>query len=275
MRFALIGDPVGVSVSPAMHGAAFRALGLAHEYVAERVPAGELDSVFPSLRERYAGLNVTIPHKTAVIHHLDELTPVARAAASVNTVVFRGDTALGDSTDGAGALHALRRAAPGRDIAHALVVGAGGAARAVANALLRSGTRVSVFARDAVAAKALAADIPHVLAIGPTDLAETLLGGCDLLVSAVPAAAWEGPAPVMPLDSALAPGRIVFDLVYRPRRTALLRAADARGCVTVEGVEMLVEQGALSFALWLGTDPPVDVMRQAAYDALAGAAVPA
>lgn len=268
MRFALIGDPVASSVSPAMHGAAFRALGLPHEYSAERVPDGALDDAFASLRERYDGLNVTIPQKTAVIRHLDELTPVARAAGSVNTVIFRAGTALGDSTDGAGALKALRRGVPGRELGSALVVGAGGAARAVASALVRAEIRTAVFARDAAAAKALAGDIAGLEAVGPTGLAETLLRGCDLLVSAVPAAAWEDPAPVLPLDLALAPGRVVFDLVYRPRRTALLRAAEAVGCATVEGVEMLIEQGALSLALWLGIEAPIEVMRAAAYGAL-------
>lgn len=268
MRFALIGDPVASSVSPAMHTAAFRALGLPHEYTAERVAAGALDSAFPSLRERYDGLNVTIPHKIAVIRHLDELTPTARAAASVNTVVFRDGSAVGDSTDGDGALSALERAAPGRHLERALVVGAGGAARAVASALVRSGTRTSVFARDAAAARSLAADVEGVEAVATTALPDQLLS-CDLLVSAVPAAAWREPAPVLPLELALRPGCVVFDLVYRPRRTALLRAAEAAGCVTVEGVEMLVEQGALSFARWLGIEPPVEVMRAAAYDALA------
>lgn len=268
MRFALIGDPVASSVSPAMHNAAFRALGLPHEYAAERVAEGALDGAFASLRERYDGLNVTIPHKTAVIRHLDELTPIARAAGSVNTVVFRDGAAVGDSTDGEGALRALARAAPGRRPMRALIVGAGGAARGVASALVRAGPRIAVFARDAAAARSLAADIAGVHAVLTTELPEEL-GSCDLLVSAVPAAAWQGPAPVLPLELALRPGCVVFDLVYRPRRTALLLAAEAAGCATVEGVEMLVEQGALSFARWLGIDPPVEVMRAAAYDALA------
>lgn len=263
-RIALVGDPVQASVSPDMQNAAFRDRGLPFEYEALRVPRGELAARFPSLRERYAGLNVTIPHKEEAARLVDILEPAARASGSVNTVVFRDGRAFGDSTDGNGFLRALRRAAPGREIRAALVVGTGGAARAVAAALAGDGIQVRVTGRSADAAARLAGDIAGVES-APIEELDLVLDDTDLLVSAVPADAWgDGSLPEVPLG----PELVVFDLVYRPRRTPLLERAEAEGSIVIEGIEMLVEQGALSFLLWTGVDAPRAIMRDAAYNAL-------
>lgn len=267
---ALVGDPVGASVSPAMHNAAFGAVGLPFEYVAIRIARGELRAALPDLRRRCAGLNLTTPHKEAVLPLLDAVTETATAAGSVNTVRFDDRGSLGDSTDGAGFLRALHQAVPGRKIGSAVVLGTGGAARAVAAALVGAGARVAVAGRRRAAADRIARDITGVRPLDPGDLVAAI-AGADLLASAIPAIAWEGSDwPVGPdlLGPRSGPPLVVFDLVYRPRRTALLEQAAARGCVTIEGVEMLVEQGALSFTIWTGTVAPVDLMRDAAYAAL-------
>ena len=263
-RIALVGDPVHASVSPEMQNAAFRDRGLPFEYEALRVPRGQLQARFPSLRERYAGLNVTIPHKEDAARLVDVLEPAARASGSVNTVVFRDGRAFGDSTDGNGFLRALRRGAPGREILAALIVGTGGAARAVAAALAGDGIHVRVTGRGADAAARLAGDIAGVES-APIEELDLVLDDTDLLVSAVPAGAWDdGSLPEVPLG----PELVVFDLVYRPRRTPLLVRAEAEGSTVIEGIEMLIEQGALSFLLWTGVDAPRAVMRDAAYEAL-------
>lgn len=266
-RIALIGDPVSASVSPAMQNAAFRALGLPFEYEALRVPRGELAALFGSLRERFVGLNVTIPHKEEAARLVDILEPASRASGSVNTVLFRHDRAIGDSTDGRGFLRALRQGAPGRELRSALIVGTGGAARAVAAALAGEGLTVRVSGRNAKGALRLAHDVAGVEAV-PVDELDAALDDTDLLVSAVPASAWEDGSSTLPLGVPLGPGLIVFDLAYRPRRTPLLERAIAEGSTAIEGIEMLVEQGALSFLLWTGVEPPRGAMREAAYDAL-------
>ena len=265
---ALVGDPVSGSVSPAMQNAAFRKLDLPFTYEALRVPRGELTTSFASLRERLAGLNVTIPHKEDAARLVDALEPAARASGSVNTIAFRDGQAIGDSTDGGGFVRALRRGAGHADVRTALILGSGGAARSVASALAGEGVAVRLCSRSGEAASRLASEIAGVQIVRTDGIG--LLDGIDLLVSAVPPAAWEddGAGPLL-RDVPLRPGLVVFDLVYRPRRTPLLERAHADGCVIIEGIEMLIEQGALSFTMWTGQDAPLEVMRDAAYEALA------
>jgi len=280
---ALIGDPVAQSISPAMHRAAFEALGLHLDYVALRVTSQELPRAFPALRERLLGLNVTRPLKEDIVPLLDGVSPEAARAGSVNTVTFRGGRAEGHSTDGSGFLSALERSGappPSR----ALVLGTGGAARAVAAALQAVGASVAVSGRNVEAGRRLVSDLgvppdlapaaraaPAGVEFLPLEqhrLAEAL-AAADLLVNAIPTGgrpAWES-SPLLE-EVPLRPGLTVFDLVYRPRCTALLARAQAARCRVVEGVEMLVEQGAASFELWTAVRAPVEAMRAAAYGAL-------
>jgi shikimate dehydrogenase len=266
---ALIGDPVRHSPSPTMHRAAFAALGLDVDYEAIRVHREALPDVFPSLARRFLGLNVTRPLKEAVLPLLDEVSPEASRAGSVNTVSFREDRAEGTSTDGAGFLAALRHAGvptPSR----AMILGTGGAARAVGAALIEGGTSVTVSGRNADAGHRLVADLGPGPArfVPPTGLAEAV-AGAELLVNATPVGGWPETADSpLPGDVPLPAEVAVFDLVYRPRPTALLARARTAGCLTIEGVEMLVEQGAASLRVWTGLEPPVDVMRAAALRAL-------
>ncbi|HET8567922.1 MAG TPA: NAD(P)-binding domain-containing protein [Candidatus Limnocylindria bacterium] len=262
-RIALIGDPVAESVSPDMQNAALRACGLDLEYVALRVTRDEVARRFPELAQETRGMNVTIPLKDAVARLVDVVADSARGTMSVNTVVVGdGGRTTGHSTDGAGFLRALRHA--GLAPRSALILGAGGAARAIAAALRSAGLEVAVTARDLAAAEAM-----RPLGVRPIDQASAaaVASRSDLIVSAVPSTAWrDGDA--FHIASALRPGRIVADLAYRPRRTPLLARAEAAGCAVLEGVEMLVEQGALSFSLWTGREAPLEIMRGAAYAAL-------
>lgn len=267
-RYALIGDPVEGSASPAMHRAAFEAGGIAAEYTALHVAREELPETFPGLRESFDGLNVTIPLKEAILPLLDEVAPEADRAGSVNTVALEDGRAVGHSTDGPGFLAALEGAgtdAPGR----VLILGTGGAARAVAAELLERGGAVTVAGRNAEAGARLARDLGiHHLHPERTGLAEAV-DAADLLVNATPIG---GPghedASPLPDEVSLRRELTVFDLVYRPRRTILLERARAAGCRTIEGVEMLIEQGARSFEIWTGENAAVEAMRAAALAAL-------
>lgn len=264
---ALIGDPVGHSASPAMHRAGFAAAGLDLDYRAERVTRHDLPRAYGGLRRRYLGLNVTRPLKEAILPLVDTVGPEASAARSVNTVTFHDGVAVGDSTDGAGFLAALERAGVSAS-GHAVILGAGGAARAVGTALRGSGARVTIAARDPARASGPARYVGARVIPFTVDALAPALEAADLLVNATPVGDVVPLPGNVPLPQALA----VFDLVYRPRVTPLLEVAQARGCRTIEGVEMLVEQGARSFEIWTGMPAPVDEMRAAALEALDGGA---
>lgn len=268
VAYALVGDPVAQSISPPMQRAALEATGIPGTYRAVRITAGELARHFGELREQFDGLNVTRPLKEEILPLLDEVSPAATAAGSVNTVTFRAGRAIGDSTDGEGFLRALGRASPGRR-SPALILGAGGAARAVAAALAEDGVEeVWVFARNAAAAERLrAAGLAEPVADLPA-----ALECAGVLINATPVGS-NGDCP-LPDGLAPGPGTAVVDLVYRPRATPLLRLGERAGCPTVEGVEMLVEQGALSFQIWTGRAAPLSRMRAAAQAALDGGSRP-
>lgn len=263
-RVALIGDPVAHSVSPAIHRAAFTALGLELEYVALPVRRDELANVFPRLRRSYVGLNVTAPLKEAAIPFMKALSPTALRAGSVNTVVFVDGSSTGFSTDGEGFMAALRGCAGLEIPRQALILGTGGAARAVAASLVAAGAAVTVSGRNAEAGRRMAEDLG--LRSVPAEsgsLAESL-AEADLLVNATPVGGPADPtACPLPDSVRLHSPAVVFDLVYRPRRTVLLARAEQVGCPTVEGIEMLVEQAARSFEIWTGLRAPLEVMREA------------
>jgi shikimate dehydrogenase len=263
----VIGDPVGHSLSPALHNAAFAACGLDWVYVALPVPRGRGGAAVVAARDLgLAGFNVTMPHKADVAAACHQLTPDAAALASVNTVVIRPDgTALGATTDGEGFLAALAGDGIGVAGRRVLVLGAGGAARAVVLALGRAGAAVTVAARRMEMARAAAALAPGARALGLADAAGSA-EAADVVINATPLG-MGGEHP--PLD----PGRLgarhtVVDLIYHPAETPLLAAARVAGARTQNGLPMLVHQAALSFRLWTGVEAPVEVMRAAAEAAL-------
>jgi len=251
-KAAVIGHPVAHSRSPAMHTAAYRALGLDWEYTAIDVPPDALAGYAAGMGAAgFAGVNVTIPHKAAVLALCDELSDAARRCGSVNTVLVRPGGLRGETTDGAGLLWALGEVEP----ADALVLGAGGAARAAVAALADAGWRVAVAARRPEAAAELGAGV----APWPPS------AGARLIVNATPIgqqAAGPGPVAVELLTSET----IVCDLAYRGdgAPTPLIVAARERGARAVDGIDVLVGQGIFAFELLTGVAAPVEVMRAAA-----------
>ena len=265
----IIGSPVSHSLSPAMHNAGFAACGLDWRYVAFEVPAGGAGGALDAVRALgLAGLSVTMPHKADVAALVDERSATVEALGAVNTGLVAPDGRLrGESTDGEGLLDTLRLD-HGIDPAGmaAVVLGAGGAARAAVRALADAGCRevvvVNRTASRGAAAAALAGQRGR--AGGQEDV-----GGADLLVQATPLGMGDdGTLPVDP--RCLRAGQVVADLVYHPLRTPLLAAAAAQGCRTVDGLGLLVHQGARQLELWTRLEAPRDVMRDAAAAALAG-----
>jgi shikimate dehydrogenase len=274
---AVIGDPVRHSLSPALHNAAFAALALDWVYVAFPVQPGRGDAAVAAMRVLdLAGLSVTMPHKAAVVGSLDRLGPTAARLGVVNTISWAatpdGRELVGDSTDGAGFLDALR-GDDGFDPSGrcCLILGAGGAARSVALAIAQAGAaRVRVVARRPDAAAACAAFAgPAGAVVGPDELAGAVTDS-DLIVNATPVGMSPGDGLPFALDPAvLRPDHFVADLIYAPAITPLVAAARARGASTANGLGPLIHQAARQVAIWTGRPAPIDVMSAAALSALA------
>lgn len=271
----VLGHPVGHSLSPAMHNAAIDALGLDWVYLALPVPAEGLATVVRGLEAiGCRGLNITIPHKQSVAGLCRRLSPLAERVGAVNTLVpLEGGGWLGTNTDVEGFLTPLRgQSWQGRQ---ALVLGNGGSARAVVAALVELElATITVVGRRPEALAAFAADCSSwAPRLGTCTLdrpLEPLLASADLVVNTTPVGMNSDQCPLSPGQLAvLRPMATVYDLIYVPRPTQLLRQAAARGCSTIDGLTMLVHQGAASLRLWSGrSDVPVAAMAAAAEAAL-------
>jgi shikimate dehydrogenase len=258
----IIGQPVEHSRSPAIHNAAYTALGLDWVYVAFPVAVGAAVSALHGLAALgVAGVNVTMPHKAAAAEASDELTPTAATLGVANTVIVRDGYLVGHSTDGAGFLDAAREAEIELRGASIVVLGAGGAARALVHALGPVAGHLVVAARRTDAAAAVARLAPAATPIG-LDHASDAVAAATVVVNATPLG-MRGEAP--PFDVAALDARhVVIDTVYAPPETPLLGAARARGARALNGLGMLVHQAARSFKLLTGRDAPLDVMWAAA-----------
>lgn len=274
----VIGDPVRHSLSPVLHNAAFSALGLDWSYVAFEVRAGRgAEAVAAMVTLGIDGLSVTMPHKADVARAVDECAADARRLGAVNCVSRRGDRTIGDNTDGSGFVDALRRDEGFEpDGRRAVVVGAGGAARAVVLALAAAGTaEVGVVNRTESRARTCASLAGPAGRVVPAAAA----AGADLVVNATPVGMsglvalrpGEGDEPVpMPIDpSHLGSGQLVVDLIYEPATTPWLAAAKANGAAVANGLGMLIHQAAHAFRIWTGEDPPTEAMSAAAVAELA------
>ena len=262
----MIGDPVRHSLSPAIHNAAFAATGLDWLYVAFPVPAGRgADAVAAMRTLGIDGLSVTMPHKAAVAGAVDALTGPAEALGVANCLFRDGDRVLGDSTDGDGFVAAYR-ARFGTDLAgsRVLVLGAGGAAASIVEAVGRAGAaRIEVANRTVERAERVAALAPQAVA-GPPPQPDQVRAA-DVVVNATAVGMTGGPEPgglPAPGDG-FRPGQRVIDIVYQPRRTPLLVAAEQGGAEVDDGVGMLVHQAALAFQRWTGVAAPIDAMAAA------------
>ncbi len=279
----LIGHSVKHSISAAFQQAALDHLGIDARYLVWDVPSDGLRTKIDELRQPdHLGANVTIPHKEAVIPLLDGVERMAGQIGAVNTIVSRGGRLEGLNTDASGFLLALRREAgfDPRDRT-AVLLGAGGAARAAAFVLLGNGiASLTIVNRDQGRAKTLeddleggtrSAELKRVKVV-PWKEEELALAirGCDLLVNCTPigtwSSPWEGQSPVD--ENLITDACLVFDLVYNPAETPLLAAARKAGARTLPGLPMLVYQGASSFQLWTGQEAPIAVMMEAARRAL-------
>lgn len=282
----IIGWPVEHSLSPAMHNAAFAALGLNWAYVPLPVAPGQLSAAVRGLAALgFQGANVTIPHKEAVLPYLDELSQEARFIGAVNTIVIDGDRLIGHNTDAAGFMQALLAGGFRPDGARAVVIGAGGAARAVVYGLLAAGVvAITIVNRSLQRAEALVEDFARIplgstpwlkkvpltaVSLSSCSSLPSLVAEADLLVNATPVGMWPRPGESPWPDDAPFPGHpLVFDLVYNPPKTKLLLQAQAAGARTIGGLEMLLYQGAKAFELWTGQKPPVEIMRTALREGL-------
>ncbi len=266
---AVIGSPVEHSLSPVIHRAAFAAAGDDWSYVAFDVAPGDAAAAVEAMRTLgIAGLSVTMPHKDAVAAAVDRLDPAASALGAVNTVSWDGDELVGSSTDGAGFVASL--AAEGVEVegASVAVIGAGGAARSVVDALGRAGAAAIVVLNRTAERGEVAARLADVARPGTADD----ISSADIVVNATSVGMGvrgdAGPSELPCDPDLLGPMHVCADLVYHPLETTWLRAAAERGARTIDGLGMLVEQAALQQEIWLGRAPDVAVMRAAAMEEL-------
>jgi shikimate dehydrogenase len=268
-KLAVLGQPVAHSRSPAMHNAALAELGLAPEWsygAIEVAPEGFAALLAELASGGYAGVNVTVPHKLAALAAADEATATARAIGAANTLTFKSGRISAENTDGIGIIDSLPGSPAGK---RALVMGAGGSARAAIWALREAGAEVHVWNRTEAKARDLAREfgVAHDQAPGPDFdliLNTTTVGlrsaneGQPLTESGFP------DLKALPIEADAIKAEVVLDLVYGSHETQLIAAARAAGAVPVDGLEILVRQGAESLRLWTGAEPPVAIMLSAA-----------
>jgi shikimate dehydrogenase len=267
----VFGYPVAENPTIVMQEAGFRAMGLNWRYLTIEVRPEQLADAMRGLRAfNMAGINLTIPHKVAVLQYLDGLSPGAELMGAVNTVVREGDRLLGHNTDGKGFVRSVREEA-GMDPQGKQVVflGAGGAARAMSVEMALAGAaHITIVNRTPERGRDLAALLrdrtPADAEFVPWQGEYSVPAGVDILVNATSIGLFPDVEDAPAVDMAsIHPGLLVCDVIPNPPHTAFLRAAQARGARTLDGLGMLVGQGAIAFKMWTGVDAPVDVMRQA------------
>ena len=270
----ILGHPLGHSLSPIMHNAAFKHLGIRAEYCKKDILPEDLPKTIELLRQdNVFGANVTIPYKLAVMPFMDNLSDSAKAIGAVNTIVNNNGKLLGHNTDASGYIRALKENA-GFELKGkiAVMLGAGGAARAVAYALLNANVEVLyIHNRTFEKAKSLAKEfkfLGNIKAIGKTELKEKIIA-CDLLINTTSVGMEDNAKdPKTSAVEVLPNSGFVSDIVYRPAKTKLLADAEKVGLATQNGLAMLVYQGAQAFEMWTKQDAPVEVMFAAALQAL-------
>ena len=278
--YGVVADPVGHSLSPVVHNAALAAAGIDAVYLPFRVPAEQLDEfVWEAGRWPLSGLSVTIPHKEAILRHVTAKDDLVTAIGATNTLTFSGDGVMAHNTDATAAVESLESALREQGaeglvdvtvVKNALVLGAGGAARAVAFGLRKRGIEVTVCSRTVERARRIAAEV----GCKAIDWTARYKVPYDCIVNATPV----GMHPLVnetPFEKDhLRPYMVVFDTVYNPENTLLVKEARASGCRIVTGVDMFVRQAAIQFRLWHGIEPSETVMREALKRATASAKLP-
>ena len=267
----IIGDPIKHSRSPQIHNAAITALGLDYVYVPFHVQPDTLGVAIEGFKAaNVVGINVTIPHKQNVISYLDEVSREATLIGAVNTLIFKDGGIIGENTDAPGFRQAMQE--EGLDVPQggsAVIIGAGGSARAIVVALALAGVGTICIANRTVSrAVALATDLSDktdasIYGIGLDDPKLSNAVGMSQLIVNTASTSMDISHPLLIDPEWLAPQSIVYDIVYTPPETRLLQAAVEKGCHTIGGLGMLVHQGAIAFEKWTGVNPPVETMRQA------------
>jgi shikimate dehydrogenase len=269
-RLAVLGQPISHTRSPAMHTAALAELGLAGEWSYEAIEVAPADfeaRVRAMASGGFAGANVTVPHKVAALELASQASEAARAIGAANTLSFSRGRIAAENTDARGFLDSLPGSPAGK---RALVLGAGGSARAVVWALVTEGAEVSIWNRTPERAEQLASELGATVATPDPMGGGQRAGRFDLVVNATTvgmATARGGAADLkgLPLRAdSLSERHQLVDLAYGPAETELARAARAHGATVIDGLEVLVRQGAASLRIWTGLEPPIDVMRRAA-----------
>ncbi|MBU2590651.1 MAG: shikimate dehydrogenase [Nitrospinae bacterium] len=267
----IFGWPISHTLSPAMHNFSIRECGLDYTYIPFAVSPENLAKGVEAIRTLgFRGINVTIPHKEKIIPYLDELDCGAELIGAVNTVVCEGDTLVGYNTDGAGFIESLKETTDTSPRGKRVVIfGAGGAAKGIAVALLSEGIEeLIVVNRSGARGKALASNLKTnfgvevaVDSIPLAELSGALINSADILINATSVGMKNGDSDLFDYDI-ISEKHIVCDIVYRPLNTTLLEKASQSGAKTVNGLGMLIHQGALSFRLWTGAGMPVDKVRR-------------
>ena len=274
----VIGFPVSHSLSPLMHNAAIATLGLDYTYVPLPIAVADLSSAIAGLRaiQSVQGFNLTIPHKIEVIPLLDEVTAIALAVGAVNTVKRVGDRWVGTNTDVAGFLEPLKQLNCDWTARPAIVLGIGGAAKAVVAACLELGCPIiHVVGRDPKKLKKFHGTMTsqlrdYNLRVHPWTSLPHLLEVAGIIINATPIGMASDPnTPISETEMMLLPDHaIAYDLIYTPRPTKFLQMAAARGLKAIDGLEMLINQGAIALEWWLDQPVPIEIMRQALLDHL-------
>ena len=259
--YGIVGIPLGHTLSPLMHNAAFRELGLNAVYLA--FESTNLEGTIQGGRAMgIKGLSVTIPYKSRVIPLLDRIEPMARKIGAVNTVVREDDGLAGYNTDAAGALKALQEETDPRN-KRVMILGAGGAARAIGYILVENGSRLTIANRSVKEGESLARELGAAF----VPLADLKESETDILINATPVGMYPH-EDESPLRLEAAKAQVVMDIVYNPLETRLLLSAKERGAVIVPGLRMFIFQGAEQFRLWTGLEAPIEVMEKTVRRAL-------
>lgn len=272
----IIGDPLEHTASPAMHNAAFRELGLDYLYAPFPVKEAELGKTVTGMKAlNVRGFNVTLPHKVAIMRFLDKLDPLAENIGAVNTVVNKGGILTGYNTDATGFLQALKENGVEPAAKNMVIIGAGGAARAISFILAQNEASLTIlnqqsefdWARELAFRLSRLFQKAKAVVLNDKNLASALKGA-DVLINATSVGMKpnqkESPVPAKLLKR----GLVVFDIVYNPPKTKLLKEAEAAGAKTISGIDMLVWQGALAFEMWTGQKAPIELMKKEAIKAL-------
>ena len=275
----VMGHPIKHSFSPAIHNAALTEAGLDYAYLPLEVPAESLENTLRWIRTlNFRGFNVTIPHKNKILSLLDEVTEEAKRVGAVNTVIRENGRLIGYNTDIVGFIAGLKEAGFDAKNKNAVILGAGGAARAVISGLIRENVEnIEIIARNVHKAVTLAQDFNSFKNIAchnfESEEYKTAQENADIIINTTPLGMNPNTDAMPPVDFSLVKkGTLIYDVIYTPEETKLLKEAKANNLKTINGETMLVEQGAAAFRLWTGEEPNVNLMKQTLKNALSGCA---